>query len=51
MFDAGRDPTAVADIEANKAAVRRLYYAFAAVDTDAFDQLIAADYAQHNRSC
>jgi predicted SnoaL-like aldol condensation-catalyzing enzyme len=36
------------DIERNKQTVARLVEAFRAGDVDAFDELIAADYVQHN---
>lgn len=48
MLDGGGDPGAQADIEANKATVRRVFDAFKAGGTGAFDQLIVADYVQHN---
>ena len=35
-------------VERNKDAVNRLFEAFRAGDTDAFDALIAEDYVQHN---
>ena len=48
MLDGGGDPGAHADVEANKAIVRRVFDAFQAGDTRALDQLIVADYIQHN---
>jgi predicted SnoaL-like aldol condensation-catalyzing enzyme len=38
----------VADTERNKQTVARLFDAFRAGDVDAFDELIAEDYVQHN---
>jgi predicted SnoaL-like aldol condensation-catalyzing enzyme len=38
----------VASIEGNKEVVGRLFDAFRAGDTDAFDELIVEDYKQHN---
>jgi predicted SnoaL-like aldol condensation-catalyzing enzyme len=38
----------VADIERNKQVVSRLFDAFRAGYTDAFDELIVEDYVQHN---
>jgi predicted SnoaL-like aldol condensation-catalyzing enzyme len=38
----------VADMERNKQTVARLFDAFRAGDVDAFDDLIAEDYVQHN---
>jgi predicted SnoaL-like aldol condensation-catalyzing enzyme len=38
----------VAPIETNKQTVARLFDAFRAGDTDAFDELIVEDYVQHN---
>lgn len=38
----------MASTESNKEAVARLFEAFRAGDTDAFDQLIVDDYKQHN---
>jgi predicted SnoaL-like aldol condensation-catalyzing enzyme len=38
----------VADTERNKQTVARLFDAFRAGDTDAFDDLIVEDYKQHN---
>ena len=38
----------MADIERNKQVMRRLFDAFRAGDTDAFDELIVEDYVQHN---
>jgi predicted SnoaL-like aldol condensation-catalyzing enzyme len=39
---------AMADTERNKQTVARLFDAFRAGDVDAFDDLIAEDYVQHN---
>ena len=38
----------MADTERNKQTVARLFDAFRAGDVDAFDELIAEDYVQHN---
>jgi predicted SnoaL-like aldol condensation-catalyzing enzyme len=38
----------VADMERNKQTVARLFDAFRAGDVDAFDDLIAEEYVQHN---
>jgi predicted SnoaL-like aldol condensation-catalyzing enzyme len=38
----------VADTERNKQTVARVFDAFRAGDVDAFDELIAEDYVQHN---
>jgi predicted SnoaL-like aldol condensation-catalyzing enzyme len=38
----------MSDLERNKKTVERLFEAFRAGDTDAFDDLIVEDYAQHN---
>jgi predicted SnoaL-like aldol condensation-catalyzing enzyme len=38
----------VADTERNKQVVSRLFDAFRAGDTEAFDELIVEDYVQHN---
>jgi len=38
----------MADTERNKQTVARLFDAFRAGDVDAFDELIAPDYVQHN---
>jgi predicted SnoaL-like aldol condensation-catalyzing enzyme len=38
----------VADTERNEQVVSRLFDAFRAGDTDAFDELIVEDYVQHN---
>jgi predicted SnoaL-like aldol condensation-catalyzing enzyme len=38
----------VADTEQNKQTVARLFDAFRAGDTDAFDELIVENYVQHN---
>ena len=38
----------MADTERNKQTVARLFEAFRAGDVDAFDELIAEDYVQHN---
>jgi predicted SnoaL-like aldol condensation-catalyzing enzyme len=38
----------MADIERNKQTVARVFDAFRAGDVDAFDELIAEDYVQHN---
>ncbi len=38
----------MADTERNKQTVARLFEAFRAGDTDAFDELIVEDYVQHN---
>ena len=38
----------MADTERNKQTVARLFEAFRAGDTDAFDDLIVEDYVQHN---
>jgi predicted SnoaL-like aldol condensation-catalyzing enzyme len=38
----------MASTESNKEAVARLFEAFRAGDTEAFDQLIVDDYQQHN---
>jgi predicted SnoaL-like aldol condensation-catalyzing enzyme len=38
----------MAEIERNKQVIRRLFDAFGAGDTDAFDELIVEDYVQHN---
>jgi predicted SnoaL-like aldol condensation-catalyzing enzyme len=38
----------MADVERNKQTVARLFDAFRAGDVDAFDDLIAEDYVQHN---
>lgn len=38
----------MADTERNKKTVARLFDAFRAGDTEAFDDLIVEDYAQHN---
>jgi predicted SnoaL-like aldol condensation-catalyzing enzyme len=38
----------VASSESNKEAVGRLFEAFRAGNTDAFDELIVEDYVQHN---
>lgn len=48
MLDGGGDPDAAADIEANKAVVRRLFEVFRSDDPAGFDQLIVPDYIQHN---
>ena len=37
-----------ADIDRNKRTVSRLFDAFRAGDTNAFDELVVADYVQHN---
>jgi predicted SnoaL-like aldol condensation-catalyzing enzyme len=38
----------MSDLERNKKTVERLFEAFRAGDTDAFDDLIVEDYVQHN---
>jgi predicted SnoaL-like aldol condensation-catalyzing enzyme len=38
----------MADTERNKQTIARLFDAFRAGDVDAFDELIAEDYVQHN---
>ena len=38
----------MSDLERNKRTVERLFEAFRAGDTDAFDDLIVEDYVQHN---
>lgn len=38
----------MASVEQNKQTVERLFEAFRAGDTDAFDELIVEDYVQHN---
>ena len=38
----------MADTERNKQTVERLFDAFRAGDTDAFEELIVDDYIQHN---
>jgi predicted SnoaL-like aldol condensation-catalyzing enzyme len=38
----------MADVERNKKTVERLFDAFRAGDTDAFDDLIVEEYVQHN---
>ena len=38
----------MSDLERNKKTVNRLFEAFRAGDTDAFDDLIVEDYVQHN---
>jgi len=38
----------MADVKQNQETVRRLFEAFRAGDTDAFDDLIVEDYVQHN---
>jgi predicted SnoaL-like aldol condensation-catalyzing enzyme len=38
----------MSDLERNKKTVKRLFEAFRAGDTDAFDDLIVEDYVQHN---
>jgi predicted SnoaL-like aldol condensation-catalyzing enzyme len=38
----------MSDLERNKKTVERLFEAFRAGDTEAFDDLIVEDYAQHN---
>jgi predicted SnoaL-like aldol condensation-catalyzing enzyme len=43
-----RQEIAMQSSESNKATVARLFDAFRAGDTDAFDELIVEDYKQHN---
>jgi predicted SnoaL-like aldol condensation-catalyzing enzyme len=49
MFDGAGDPAAASDVTANVTAVHRLYReVFNGRDAAVVDELVAADYAQHN---